>query len=82
MRLLILATAAALALTGGAMAGEQGKHVKRVHYRDANASVDSASAADGAIPDYGSHDFYMKNLRDSGYNSSNNRDGFGNEKVN
>jgi hypothetical protein len=82
MKLLILAAAATLALTGGALASEQGKHVKRVHYRDANASIDNAYASDGSVPSYGDHDFYIKNLRDSGYNPASDRDAYGNQKVN
>jgi hypothetical protein len=83
MKLLILAAAATLALTGGAMASEHGKHAKHVHYRDANASADTgAYVADGSIAGYGSHEFYLKNLRDSGYNPSNDRDVYGNERVN
>jgi hypothetical protein len=52
-----------------------------MHYLDANASID-AYAADGSIPGYGSHDFYMKNLRDAGYNPASDRDAAGNERVN
>lgn len=82
MKLLILAAAATVALTSGAMASEHVKH-KRVHYRDANASIDAnAYASDGSIPGYGSHEFYMQNLRDSGYNPSRDRDVYGNERVN
>ncbi len=82
MKLLIVAAAATLALTGGAMASQH-KHVKHVHYRDANASADTgAVAADGTIAGYGSHEFYLKNLRDSGYNPANDRDVYGNERVN
>jgi hypothetical protein len=70
MRLLILAAAATLMITGTAMAEEsvrtsaKGAHHHH-HFRDANAS-----AAEGAAPidTLGAHDLHMENLRDSGYN--------------
>ena len=73
MRLLILAAAATLVITGTAMAQESlGTNAKGAHhyhhhhhFRDANASV-----ADGAAPidTLSAHDLHMENLRDSGYN--------------
>jgi hypothetical protein len=77
MRLLILAAAATLALTGAATANDNdsARHTKRAHYQDANASVPvDAAPADTMSP----HDSYMKNLRDSGYNPSGDRDAAGN----
>lgn len=80
MRLLILATAATLALTASAMANEQTRHMKRVHYRDANASI----PAEGAAPadTLGAHELYIMNLRDSGYSPSSDRDAAGNMRTN
>jgi hypothetical protein len=69
MRLLILAAAATLVITGTAMAeesaGTNAKGAHHHHFRDANASV-----ADGAAPidTLSAHDLHMENLRDSGYN--------------
>src|ERR1700688_5246271 len=70
MRLLILAAAATLVITGTAMAEESlGTNAKGAHhhhhFRDANASV-----ADGAAPidTLSAHDLHMENFRDSGYN--------------
>ena len=76
MRLLIAAT---LALGATAMADESMqpgvKGAKHHHYREANASV----AVDSAPADtLNAHDAYLKNLRDSGYNPSGDRDGAGN----
>jgi hypothetical protein len=80
MRLLVLAAAATLALTATAMANETAKHGKRVHYRDANASV----AEEGAAPadTLGAHELYIMNLRDSGYSPSRDRDAAGNMRTN
>jgi hypothetical protein len=79
MKLIVLATAATFALTATAMANETTKH-KRVHYRDANASV----AVDGAAPadTLGAHELYIMNLRDSGYNPSRDHDAAGNMRAN
>jgi hypothetical protein len=75
MRLLILATAATLVLTGAVSA----KEAKHHHYRDSNASV-----AEGAAPadTLSAHDAHLMNLRDSGYNPAGDRDGAGNIKQN
>jgi hypothetical protein len=75
MRLLILATAATLVLTGTVSA----KETKHHHYRDANASV-----AEGAAPadTLSAHDAHVLNLRDSGYNPAGDRDGVGNIRQN
>ncbi len=69
MRLLILAAAATLAITGSAMAdesvGTNAKGARHHHYRDANASAPEDSVpADSLSP----HDAHIRNLRDSGYN--------------
>jgi hypothetical protein len=77
MRLLILAAAATLAVTGAAMARESvHHHVMHHHYHNASAPP----AAEGSIPadSLGAHDAYMKNLHDSGYNSHNDLDAYGN----
>ena len=81
MRLLILAAAATLVITGTAMAdGSVGTNVKGAHhYRDANASVAKDSAAADTLS---AHDAYMQNLHDSGYNSHGDRDAFGNVRQN
>jgi hypothetical protein len=75
MRLLILATAAALAFTGTVSAKETRHH----HYRDASASV-----AEGAAPadTLSAHDAHLMNLRDSGYNPAGDHDAVGNIKQN
>jgi hypothetical protein len=79
MRLLILAAAATLVLTGTAMADESVptsvKGAKHHHYREANASV-----AEGSIPadTLSAHDAYVRNLHDSGYNPAGDRDASGN----
>ncbi len=79
MRLLILAAAASLALTSGAMASGSVKHLKKVHYRDANASI-----AEGAAPadTLGAHELYIMNLRDSGYDPARDHDAAGNMRAN
>jgi hypothetical protein len=87
MRLLVLATAATLVLTGTAMAQDSvqpsGKGAKHHHYREANASVardTSASAAVDSAPadTLSAHDTRVKNLHDSGYNPASDRDAAGN----
>jgi hypothetical protein len=64
MRLIVLATVATVGITSGVMASETTKHVKKTHYRDANASI----AAEGSVPAdiLSAHDLHMLNLRDSG----------------
>jgi hypothetical protein len=82
MRLLVLAAAATLALGATAMADDSMqpgvKGAKHHHYREANASV--APVAEGAAPadTLSAHDARVRNLRDSGYNPSGDRDGAGN----
>ena len=81
MRLLILAAAATLVITGTAMAEEslgtnaKGAHHHHHHFRDANASV-----ADGAAPidTLSAHDLHTENLRDSGYNPASDFNAAGN----
>lgn len=77
MRLLILAAAATLAVTGAATARESVHHV--THHHNHNAS---APPAEGAIPadSLGAHDAHMKNLHDSGYNPHGDLDAVGNIK--
>jgi hypothetical protein len=70
MRVLILAAAATLVLTGAAMADDsvqnpvKGSHHHH-HYRDANASVPTDAAPADVLS---AHESHLKNLRDSGYN--------------
>jgi hypothetical protein len=66
-------------LTGAASANDSVKHTNRAHYEDANASapVDAAPA-----DTMSAHESYMKNLRDSGYNPSGDRDAAGNIRAN
>ena len=78
MRLLILAAAATLALTGVASANDSVKHTKKAHYEDANASVPVDAAPADTMS---AHDSYMKNLRDSGYNPAGDFDAAGNMNV-
>jgi len=84
MRLLVLAAAATLVVTGAAMADESVpktnvKGARHHHYSEANASVAEGSAsADTLSP----HDAHIKNLQDSGYNPASDRDGAGNIKSN
>jgi hypothetical protein len=61
MRLLILAAAATLFITGTAMAAQHHHH----QHHAANAPV-----AAGSVPadTLSAHDLYIKNLHDSGYN--------------
>jgi len=75
MRLVILAAAATLVLTGTVSAKEARHH----HSHDATASV-----AGGAAPadTLSAHDAHALNLRDSGYNPAGDRDGVGNIKQN
>jgi hypothetical protein len=81
VRLLILAAAATLVITGAAMADEPATNPKAVHHhhhnRDANASV-----AEGAVPadTLSAHEAYLKNLHDSGYNPAGDVDSVGNVK--
>jgi hypothetical protein len=76
MRLLILAAAATLVVTG-AMARESVRHHVTHHHA-------SAPIAEGSAPadTLGAHDAYMKNLHDSGYNSHGDHDAYGNIRQN
>ena len=71
MRLLILAAAATLVITGPAMAKGAHHH----HYRDANASVADDSAAADTLS---AHKAHIENLHDSGYNPANDFNSAGN----
>jgi hypothetical protein len=79
MRLLILAAAATLVLTGAAMADESAqtsaKVAKHHHYREANALVAEGSAPADTLS---AHDARVKNLHDSGYNPASDHDAAGN----
>jgi hypothetical protein len=81
MRLLILAAAATLVITGTAMADESvGTNVKGAHhYRDANASVAKDSAAADTLS---AHEAHIKNLHDSGYNPASDFNSAGNVQTN
>jgi hypothetical protein len=82
MRLLILAAAATLVITGTAMADESvGTSVKGAHhhhYHDANASVAEDSAAADTVSAHGAH---IKNLHDSGYNPASDFNSAGNVQT-
>jgi hypothetical protein len=81
MRLLILAAAATLVITGTAMADESvGTSVKGAHhhYHDANASVAEDSAAADTASAHGAH---IKNLHDSGYNPASDFNSAGNVQT-
>jgi hypothetical protein len=73
MRLLILAAAATLVLTGTVSAKET------KHHHNANASVAEGSAPADTLS---AHDAHVLNLRDSGYNPAGDHDGAGNIKQN
>jgi hypothetical protein len=75
MRLLILAAAASLVLTGAVSAKETRHH----HSHDASASVAGGSAPADTLS---AHDAHILNLRDSGYNPAGDHDGAGNIKQN
>jgi hypothetical protein len=83
MRLLILAAAATLVITGAAMADESVrtnvKGAQHHHYRDASASVAEGSAPADTLS---AHDTHIKNLHDSGYNPAGDLDAAGNIKQN
>jgi hypothetical protein len=85
MRLLILVAAAALVVTGPAMADDSMqtgvKAARHQHNRNANASMNAAPASP-ATTDPGANDMRMKNLHDSGYNPAGDRDASGNMKQN
>ena len=80
MRLLILAAAATLVVTGAAMARESVHHqVMHHHSHNANAPIAEGSAPADTLS---AHDAYMKNLHDSGYNSHGDLDPNGNMRQN
>lgn len=79
MRLLILAAAATLAITGTAMARESVRMHHHHHHLDANASVPEGAAPADTL---GAHQVYMKNLHDSGYNPAGDHDAAGNIRQN
>lgn len=82
MRLLILAAAATLVLTGAAAADESVHNFKGArhhHTSDANASVPEGSAPADTLS---AHDAHMKNLHDAGYNPAGDLDAAGNVKQN
>jgi hypothetical protein len=82
MRLLILAAAATLVLTGAATADEsaQIKGARHHHHTsDANASVPEGSAPADTLS---AHDAHMKNLHDAGYNPAGDLDAAGNVRQN
>jgi len=62
MRLLILAAAATLIVTGTAQAAQ--------HHHPRHQHAINATAGEGAAPadTLSAHDLYIKNLHDSGYN--------------
>jgi len=93
MRLLILAAAATLVITGTAMADPSDqtnvKGARHHNYRNANASIAKSSAPVNSAPvnsgpadTLGAHDLYMKNLRDSGHNPASDVDANGYFKAN
>jgi hypothetical protein len=93
MRLLILAAAAMLVITGTAMAAQSDptniKGARHHNYRNANASIAKSSAPVSAAPvssaptdTAGAHDMHMKNLRDSGHNPASDVDANGYYKAN
>jgi hypothetical protein len=81
VRLLILAAAATLVITGAAMADEsvwtnaKGAHH---HYRDAHASVGQDSTPADTMS---AHEAHIKNLHDSGYNPAGDFDAAGNVQT-
>jgi hypothetical protein len=84
MRLLVLAAAATLIVTGSAMADDSVQSpVKESHhhhhYRDANASVSSDAAPADVL---NAHELRLRNLRDSGYNPTNDFTSAGDMKAN
>jgi hypothetical protein len=82
MRLLILAAAATLAVTGAAVARESVHH--RHHVMNHQFHNASAPSAEGSLPadGLGNHETRMKNLHDSGYNPHSDLDAYGNIRQN
>jgi len=79
MRLLILASAATLVITGSAMARESVRMHHHHHHLDANASAPEGAAPADILDN---HEVYIKNLHDSGYNPAGDRDAAGNIRTN
>ena len=82
MRLLILAAAATLAISGTAMAeGTSGKVARHHHHHfsDANAAIPEGAAPADVLS---AHDAHLENLRESGYNPASDRDAAGNVRAN
>lgn len=80
MRLLILASAATLVLTGNAMAVESVRtHHHHHHHLEASAPVPEGAAPADIL---GAHEAYIKNLHDSGYNPARDYDAGGNIRTN
>ena len=81
MRILVLAAAATLALTGAAMARESVHHR---HHAMHHQYQTTAPVAEGASPadSLSAHDTYVKNLHDSGYNPHSDFDANGIMKSN
>ena len=79
MRLLVLAAAVTLVITGTAMAdesvGTNAKGAHHHHYRDANASVGENSTPADTMS---AHEAHIKNLHDSGYNPASDFNAAGN----
>jgi hypothetical protein len=93
MRLLVLAAAATLVITGTAMADESNQTnvqgARHHHYRNANASIARSSGPVSSDPvssapaeTLSAHDLYMRNLRDSGHNPASDVDANGYFKGN
>jgi hypothetical protein len=72
MRLLILAAAATLVLTGAVSAKETKHHHTNASVAEGSAPADTLSA----------HDAHVLNLRESGYNPAGDHDSVGNIKQN
>jgi hypothetical protein len=68
MRLLILAAAATLAISGTAMAAQH-----HHHHHAASAQANGAPAPEGATPadTLSAHELVLRNLHDSGHNPAN-----------
>jgi hypothetical protein len=82
MRLLVLASAASLIVSGAAMASQSVRthHISHHHFHHDT----DAPAADGVFPAdvLGTHETYIENLRDSGYNPHSDFDAAGNIRAN
>lgn len=83
MRLLILASAATLFVTGAAMARDPVRTHHVTHHYHHHVDT-SAPAAEGAFPAdvLSAHAAHIENLRESGYNPASDFDAVGNLKAN